>query len=396
MDKVRIGIIGLGNMGKGHISNFNAGKISNGYITAVCDIDEEALESGANLVNHEVKKYKDAIELMESGEVDAVMIETPHYLHPTLAIEALNRGLHTLIEKPAGVYTKQVREMNEIADKSGLVFGAMFNQRTNPLYIKLKELMDSGEVGEFRRVNWIVTNWYRTQSYYNSGSWRATWEGEGGGVLLNQLPHQIDLLQWICGMPSKITGFCSYGKFHDIEVEDDITAYMEFPNGATGVLVSTTGEAPGTNRLEIVGTKGKIVVEKSNCVYHGPVDDCINFYRTREDVAEHLKSAKGGFDVPETWHCKIEVQGNGGSHPELCTNFCNAILNGTPLLAPGQDGINGVTISNAIHLSDWLGKTIELPIDEDLFYEKLQEKIKNSTFVKAEVVKNDAGFENSF
>ncbi len=390
MDKVRFGIIGLGNMGTGHIKNFNAGKIKEGVITAVCDIDEEALKRGAELVDHEVKTFTDAKEMMASGEVDAVMVETPHYLHPTYAIMALNMGLHALIEKPAGVYTKAVREMNEVADKSDKVFGVMFNQRTNPLYKKLKELIDNGEVGEIRRVSWIITDWYRTQRYYDSGSWRATWEGEGGGVLLNQSPHQIDMLQWLCGMPVKVMGHCAYGKYHDIEVEDDVTAYFEFANGATGTFITTTGDFPGTNRLEISGTRGKLVVEKSGGPECGINDQCINFYRTTKDVDEHIKTSEYSFGGPECWKCEIYPKGENLQHIGITNNFCEAILHGTPLLAPGQEGINGVMISNAIHMSDWLGAPVELPVDEDKFYEMLQEKIKNSTAGKKEVKSSGA------
>ena len=385
MEKVRFGIIGLGNMGSGHIRNFNAGKIPNGEITAVCDIDPEALERGAKLVNHEVKTFLKAEDLMASGEVDAILVATPHYLHPVYAIKGLNAGLNVLIEKPAGVYTKAVREMNEVASKSDKVFGVMFNQRTNPLYKKIKELIDSGELGEIRRVVWIITNWFRTQNYYDSGSWRATWGGEGGGVLMNQSPHQLDMLQWLCGMPSKVSGHCAYGKYHNIEVEDDVTAYFEFPNGATGVFITTTGEAPGTNRLEIAGTRGKIVVEAANAPELGIQDSCINFYRTCKDVQERIENTPNSFEVPETWKVEIHPHGENPQHVGICNNFCDAVLKGEKLLAPGQEGINGVTIANAIYMSDWIGKTVELPLDEDRFYDLLQEKIKTSTFKKKKV-----------
>lgn len=383
MDKVRFGIIGLGNMGTAHIRNFIEGKIPNGVVSAVCDIDEKALENGAKLAG-DVKTFTDAEEMMKSGEVDAVLIATPHYLHPVLAIKALNAGVHTLVEKPAGVYTKAVREMNEVAKKSDKVFGMMFNQRTNPLYIKLKKMIEDGELGELRRVNWIITNWYRTQSYYDSGSWRATWEGEGGGVLLNQSPHQIDLVQWLCGMPTKVMGHCAYGKYHDIEVEDDVTAYLEFPGGATGVFITTTGDAPGSNRLEISGTRGKVVVDLSHAA---GTEDKFMFYRAETDVNDHIKNCPSGFEQPNYWNCEVEVRGENPQHVGICNNFCDAVLNGTPLLAPGEDGINGVTISNAIHLSDWLEKPVTLPIDEELFYNMLQDKIKNST-VKKKVVES--------
>lgn len=374
MDIVRFGIIGCGNMGSGHIGNFLDGKINEGKITAICDIDKSRLDAAAARFGGDVKTFDNADDLINSGEVDAIIIATPHYFHPEYAIKGFAAGLHVLSEKPAGVYTKQVREMNEAAAKSDRVFGLMFNQRTNPLYQKVKSLIDTGELGEITRVNWIITDWFRTQSYYDSGSWRATWGGEGGGVLLNQDPHQLDLLQWLCGMPSKVTAFCSYGKFHNIEVEDDVTAYLEYPSGATGVFVTSTGDAPGTNRLEISGDRGKIIIE----------NDRLEYIRNVGSVKEFLQTAKGGFEQPERWNVEIPIHGSAPQHVGICNDFCSAVLHGTPLLAPGEEGINGLTISNAIHLSSWLGKTVELPLDEELFYNLLQEKIKNSRFKKPE------------
>lgn len=372
MDLVRFGIIGVGNMGCVHISNFLSGQVRRGKITAVCDTDAGRLTAAAERLGEGVAAFDKAEDLMASGLVDAIIIATPHYFHPVYAIKGLEAGLHVLSEKPAGVYTRQVRQMNEAAAKSDRVFGLMFNQRTNPIYIKAKQLISGGELGEITRVNWIITDWFRTQSYYNSGTWRATWAGEGGGVLLNQDPHQLDLLQWLCGMPEKVTAFCYYGKFHDIEVEDDVTAYLEYPNGATGVFVTSTGDAPGTNRLEISGDRGQIVIEH----------DRLHYIRNVGSVAEFLETAEGGFDRPEAWTVEIPIYGQATHHAGICNNFIDAVLDGAPLIAPGEEGINGLMISNAIHLSSWLGKSVDLPVDEDLFYERLQEKIKTSRYVK--------------
>ena len=215
-----------------------------------------------------LKTLKEADLIAAEDVCDAVLIAVPHYQHPELSIDALQHNLHVMCEKPAGVYTKQVREMNEVAKKTNRVFAMMFNQRTNCVYRKMHELVTSGDLGAIKRVNWIITDWYRTQSYYDSGDWRATWEGEGGGVLLNQCPHNLDLIQWICGMPSKVQAFCHEGKWHDIEVEDDVTAYLEYPNGATGVFITSTADAPGTNRFEITLEKGKLVCENNVLTLH--------------------------------------------------------------------------------------------------------------------------------
>lgn len=376
MDKVRYGIIGIGNMGTSHAFSLLE-RVKGAELTAVCDYRQERLDWAEAYLPSEVKKYAQAAELFASGEIDAVLIATPHYDHPTLAMEAFQYGLHVLIEKPAGVYTKAVQQMNDAAAKareSGLVFGIMYNQRTNPLYQKLRDLILSGELGEIRRTNWIITNWYRSQSYYDSGGWRATWAGEGGGVLLNQDPHQLDLWQWTTGMmPKRVRAFCSFGKYRNIEVEDDVTAYVEYENGATGLFVTTTGESPGTNRFEITGDNGKIVIE----------DEKLTFWRLRTPESEFNATYTGGFGQPECWKCEIPVaSGHGEQHEGILRNFTNAILTGETLLAPGEEGIHGLTLSNAMYLSSWTDDWVELPIDADLFLEKLNEKIKHSTFKK--------------
>lgn len=372
MDKVRVGVIGIGNMGSEHARYIAAGEIPNAQLTAVCDINPRRLELAKDHLGEKVQTFDDADALFASNVVDAVIIATPHYDHPSLAISAFRQGLHVLIEKPAGVYTKQVREMNEAAESSGKVFGIMYNQRTNPLYRKLKDLVESNELGELKRTNWIITDWYRAQSYYDSGGWRATWAGEGGGVLINQCPHNLDLWQWICGMPVRVRAFCAYGKYHDIEVEDDMTAYVEYENGATGVFITSTGDAPGTNRFEITGDRGKVVME----------DGKLTFWRLRVSERQFNREYKGGFGAPECWKCDIPIHGVETAHKGITADWVNAILKDTPLLSPGVEGIYGLTISNAMHLSSWIDDWVELPIDEDLFYQKLQEKVTGSTFKK--------------
>ncbi len=373
MQTVRLGIIGLGNMGKGHIGYIQKGEVSGVKLTAVCDAQEAGLEWARQTLGDSVRLFDDPLAMMDSGEVDGVLIATPHYSHPELAIACFKRGLHVLCEKPAGVYTKQVREMNEAAAGSGSVFSMMYNQRTNPLYRKLKDLIDSGELGEVRRTNWIITNWYRSQSYYDSGTWRATWAGEGGGVLLNQDPHQLDLWQWTIGMmPKRVRAFCYFGKHRNIEVEDDVTAFVEYDNGATGVFVTTTGEAPGTNRLEISGDRGKIVIE----------DGKLTFWRLRVSEPEFNATYKGSFGQPECWKCDIPVTGPYPDHKGITQNWVNAILHGEELIAPGEEGIKGLMISNAMLLSTWTDGWVDLPIDEELYYDILQQKIADSKFRK--------------
>lgn len=368
MSKVRLGIIGAGNMGSGHIRNILAGKCPEIEVVAVADRRESRREAAHEQLP-EAKIFNEGSELIASGVAEAVLIATPHYQHPVLAIDAFKHGLHVMCEKPAGVYTLQVREMIAEADKHPeLTFGMMFNQRTNCVYRKIKEMIDAGELGELKRMSWLITDWYRTQSYYDSGAWRATWTGEGGGVLLNQCPHQLDLLTWLCGVPTKVRAFCHEGKWHDIEVEDDVTAYLEFANGMTGVFVTTTGDAPGTNRLEISGTKGKLVCEH----------DTITFDRLGADEREWCKTCEQGFQKPPVERVEVETDGQNIQHPAVLNAFAAHILRGEPLVADGREGIKGLTLSNAMHLSSWLEKVVDVPFDEKLFYDMLMEKCKHS------------------
>ena len=379
---IRIGIIGIGNMGTSHLKNFEEGLIPGFIVTAVADLRESRRAYVKEEIREDVVIFTEGSDLIESGLCDAVLIATQHYQHPELSMLAFTNNLHVMCEKPAGVYTKQVQEMNEAAIKCDKVFALMYNTRTVPIYIKVKSMMENGELGDIRRVNWITTDWYRTQSYYDSGSWRATWEGEGGGVLLNQCPHTLDLIQWICGMPKKVQAFCHEGKWHDIEVEDDVTAYLEFPGGATGVFVTSTGDAPGTNRIEITGTLGKLVCE----------DEKLTFYKLEQHLQEHLDTCPEGFVKPGFTKIDIEIEGETDHHITVLKAFGDCIEKGTPLIAKGEEGINGLELSNAMHLSSWLGQMVTLPIDANLFEAELAKKRASSrTKEKVDVVMDITG-----
>ena len=382
MKKVKLGIIGIGNMGTTHMKNILAGKCPEIDVAAVADIDPARIEAAKGLYKEAVEKnpelpevayFDDAIKMMESGVVDSVIVAIPHYDHPKYVIEALQHGLHVISEKPAGVYTLQVREMMAEADKHpDLVFGMMFNQRTNHVFRKMKEIIASGELGEIKRTNWLITNWYRPQYYYDSGAWRATWSGEGGGVLLNQCPHNLDLWQWICGMPVKIDAKLKFGKWHDIEVEDDVTAYAEYANGATGTFITSTGDAPGTNRFEIVCDGGKLVCDDAKT---------LTMWKNEVPESEFSKTTKNAFSSPKCQIIDVETDGENPQHVGVFNKFAAAVLRGEPLVADGREGINGLSISNAMHLSAWQNREVSLPLsaeDEKAFYDELMERVKTS------------------
>lgn len=383
MEKVRFGIIGAGNMGSVHFRNFLTGKVENGVVTAIADLIPEKIERMKQMAEEknpemgkDVRYFASGDELIAAKPCDVVIIAIPHYLHPPFAIKAMQNGLNVIVEKPAGVYTLQVEEMLEEAKKHpDLLLGIMFNQRTNPAFIKMKEMVATGELGKIKRLNWIITDWYRTESYYRSGGWRATWKGEGGGVLYNQSPHNLDLFQWIPDMmPKSVRAFCAFGKYHDIEVEDDVTAYFEYENGATGVFITTTGDAPGTNRFEITGDNGKLVFERGKLV----------FWKNEVPVSEHLVNCDNGFALPACEEIQIDVTGENSQHSGILKNFADALLGKGTLLAPASDGIKGVTLANAMLLSTWTNETVQLPIDGKKFYDLLQEHIRNSKVEKDE------------
>lgn len=375
MSKLRLGIVGYGNMGVVHARNLMEGKVADMELTAICDIATTRLD----VVKKDyptIARFEDATEMFQSGLCDVALIATPHYDHPRLAIEAFEHGLHVITEKPAGVYTSQVLAMNEAAAKSDKCFGIMYNQRTNPVYQKLRTMIQNGELGDIKRVTWIITNWYRPQAYHDSATWRSAWKTEGGGALINQNPHQLDLWQWMFGVPDRIYARAGYGKYYNIEVEDDVMALFEYDNGMTGQYITSTGEAPGTNRLEIACDRGQVVVENNKIIFH----------RTVVSEREFNKTNKKPFGKPEVWECHIPADFSGGpKHVGILNDFASAVLKGTELLAKGEEGINGLTISNAIHLSSWTGECIDVKeFPHERFYQMLQEKIEQSTIVKKE------------
>lgn len=369
-DKIKLGIIGFGNMGTGHTSNIMIGKCPEIDLVAICDKNPDRIEfAKAKYPDANFTYFTDAIEMLDSGVINACLVAVPHYDHTKYSIECMKRGIHVMCEKPAGVYTKQIREMNEESKKyPEVVFGMMFNQRTNPVYRKMHDLVQSGVYGEIRRTNWLITNWYRSQAYYNSSDWRATWAGEGGGVLLNQCPHQLDMWQWICGMPVKVQAHLRYGQWHDIEVEDDVTAYVEYENGATGVFITTTGDGCGTNRFEIQLDKAKLIAE----------NDQLTVIEFDQSVSEFNKTNTEVFGSINTREVAVELEGEYTEHSGVLNAWAGNILHGTPLIADGEEGIKGAMLSNAMHLSDFLGHAVELPIDEELYYNELMKRVATS------------------
>ena len=388
--KVRFAVVGVGSMGFAHVGNIQRNKDCE--LVAVCDIDSKMFDKLSSEQKQNVKCYTDPAECFADPQVDVVLIATPHYFHVDLAISAMQQGKHVLVEKPIAVHKKDAeRLLAEAAKHPELVKSLMFNQRTLPAHIKVKQLIESGELGQLRRINWIVTDWFRTQFYYDCGDWRASWRGEGGGVLLNQCPHQLDLLQWFFGMPSKVRCAVKLGKYHDIEVEDEINAYLEYADGKSANFISSTGEAPGINRLEVVGERGLLTLENGK----------ITFKRNEMETSEYNRTSKERFSAPECWDCTIPVKAAGAvvGHEAIIANVAQCVMKKAELIAPLEEGIRGLELGNAMLYSGLNDVTVELPLDADAYANMLQKLIDTSRWVPKKVnagAVDDSEFAKSF
>jgi predicted dehydrogenase len=292
-----------------------------------------------------------------------------------------------MVEKPISAHKADAERLIETAGRHPRqVFGGMFQLRTEPRYVRIKRLIEAGDVGDVVRMSWIITDWYRTEAYYASGGWRATWRGEGGGVLLNQCLHNLDVIAWLLGMPARVRGFCQLGRYHNLEVEDNVTAYLEYPNGATAVFVTSSGEAPGTNRFEIAGTRGKVVLENNR----------LTFTRNEADMIEFSRTSKIGFAKPDTWIAELPFTDAPAPHATVMQNFVDAVLDGTPLIAPGPEGMHSVELANVMLYSSLMNRTVDLPMSGAEYEAKLQQLIAESRFEKKVVEVSQEDFTKSF
>jgi predicted dehydrogenase len=372
--KVKVGLIGLGNMGSTHARDL--ADMPDVELVGVCDIVREKADAFAASCGS--KAYYDYRSLFNESGLEAVVIAVPHYDHTPITIDALGRGIHVMCEKPVSVHVNDAKKMDAAYAEAkkkypNLVYGLMFMERTYPNYLKIKDILDSGELGQLVRATWINTAWFRSQAYYNSGGWRATWAGEGGGILTNQCPHNLDMYQWLFGLPEKVSGFAHIGKYHDIEVEDEVTGYFEHANGMVGHFIVSTAETPGTNRLEIVGENGRLIYENGE----------LKLNRNRMSMFKFLKETKEAFGNVEAWPTEIPARPNTpGAHRRVNERFVGTILGRDTLIADGSEGLNSVMLANAIMLSSHKGAQVALPLDGDEYEAILKERAANSRVVK--------------
>ncbi len=389
MQNVKLGLLGYGGMGASHGKYLD--EIEGCKVAAVADEAQDARDRAAKQ-HPDATIFPDAFEVIASGDVDAILIAVPHYLHPPLAMAAFERGIHVLTEKPVAVTAKAAQETDDayaaaLKKHPKLKYAGMFQQRMRPIWREVKRLIERGEVGELVRASWTITNWFRSQAYYNSGGWRATWAGEGGGVLINQCPHQLDLFQWFVGLPSKVTAIVGLGRHHDIEVEDDVTAILEFANGAAGTWITSTGQSPGINRLEIIGDTGSILVDE---------EGHLTLFRSDQTVREFSRTTPERFaKMPQDKHI-IQPAGKDAAHRGISENFIASILRDEPLVAPAVEGIRGLELGNAMLMSGLKGVTVPIPMDREAFAGMIEELKSTSTFKKTVEAAAPADLAGSF
>lgn len=360
MAKVRLAVIGIGNMGSFHCRSIT--KMEKAELTAVCDIKKDRADKFAEECN--CKAFYSVEDLFAAKVADAVIVAVPHYSHPDITIEAFRNGLHVLCEKPIAVCKSEGERMvAEHKKHPELRFALMFQQRTHKAHKHIRQLILDKEFGDIMRVNWTITTWFRTQAYFDSGDWRATWAGEGGGVLLNQCPHHLDLFQWFFGLPEMVRSYIEIGKYHDIEVEDEVNTYCRFAEGYSGTFITSTAEYPGTNRLEIAGTRGRMVFE----------DNILKFRRTEVSVDHFCRTTPKIFSGIPTWDITIPSDADTGTpHKDVIENFVDSILDPeVELVAQGAEGLRAVELGNAMLYSGLENVEVHLPMDTAAFDARL-------------------------
>ncbi len=360
--ELRVGVVGIGAMGAQHARQIAGGAIPRAVLAAVCDADP-ARTGGFG----PAARFTDAEDMIRSKAVDALVVATPHPLHARAVVPALRAGLHVLVEKPVAASKLQAQAMLAVPLKGGQAFGVAFHLRSFDVYRRLRTLVREGGLGRLHRFSYVVTDWFRTHRYYASAGWRGTWAGEGGGMLLNQCPHNLDILQWLLGMPARVRAFCRFGRWHDIRVEDDVSAYLEWQGGFSGFFVASTGDAPGCDRLEIQGDLGRVVVEKEK----------VRFLRNDQSSAAFSLASPEPMARPGFREVDLEAAARPAGPPQnaVLENFARAALDGAPLLAPAAEGLAQVELSNAMLHSTFTAGMVELPLDAQAYERELEGRI---------------------
>lgn len=371
--KIRVAVIGIGRMGSIHARNLKIGNIKGAVLAAVCDILDLPIEKFKRKYKN-VPSYKDYKEMIEKESIDAVIVATQHYFHGNIVKYCMEKGKHVLCEKPLSVTAEEAISVIEESKRyPNLIKAIMWNQRTNPIHKRARDLIKSGAIGNIIRINYIVTDWYRSQAYYNQGGWRACLWGEGGGTLINQCVHQLDLLQWIVGLPINVEAkMFTIGR--NITVENDVIALFGYKDDVYCQFSASTHELRGTNRLEISCDKGRIVIENRK----------MKVYTYQKPESEVNRSTKSGYGFVKrktnryNYNLKFAFRlvRDFGEQASIIRNFINTIRKKETLISPLEDGLSAVEMVNAVYLSAWEEKTYAIPIDSKYYSKVLEKKIE--------------------
>ena len=347
--RLRYGVIGAGVIAPLHLQAIAA--LDDVELAGISALDREAAAALAREAG--CASFADHRELL-ALEPDVVVVCTPHPSHPALTIEALEAGAHVLVEKPLAPEAREGDAMIEAADRTGRLLGVCFQQRFRPVIAAAHGLLAAGRLGELVRVS-IVDPLYRPNAYYGTAGWRGTWEGEGGGVLMNQAPHTLDLLCHLAGPPATVWGV-SRRRAQPMEAEDTATALLEYANGALGTLAVSTTE-PGVQRIELVGDRGRIEI----------VGETIAFERFEPPLSEHLRTATEMFEQPAIVSESVELPPGRGDHFDVHEDFAAAIRTSAAPRVPARDALWPLELANAIVLSSHAGHAVPLPVDRDAY-----------------------------
>lgn len=305
--------------------------------------------------------FPDYPSMLSATRPDVVVIMTPHPFHAEIAIAALEAGCHVLCEKPMAVHVGEADAMIAAAERAGRLLAVSLQFRHRPEIVAAKQIVDAGGLGELQRVD-VLACWTRANRYYQQMPWRGTWKGEGGGVLMNQAPHNLDLACYLAGPPSRVVAW-TRTRLQPIEAEDTAHAMLSWPGGAMGTIHASTAEADTGDRIELLGTGGRLLVTPGHLTYE----------RFSPDLRQHVQETEILWGGPEAQSVPVDLPPGEADHAAVYRDLHDAILHGTPLRSDGVQGRLSLELANAITLSSQRDVAVSLPLDRTAYAELLAE-----------------------
>ena len=376
---MKLGIAGIGVIGESYLKLFKEGRIKEGEVAAVASRNTQRVEKILEKLNlQEVRVYGSLKEMLEKESLSGVIITTPHKLHVSMMKEALQMGVSVLTDKPLSSTRKEAEEMAVFAkDYPDLVKGVLFNKRANPIHKEIKKIIESGELGILRRALYEVTDYYRSHRYYEESGWRGTYEEEGGGVLMNQAVHQMDLLTWFTDLPKEVMAFLKEGSHRPMTTENDAYLHLFYEGGGVGHFITSTHESPGVHRLELSFDQGQILMENEKTLkitkLQEPEED---FSRKTETLFAHVP---GTLEVKE-----FEPLEDKEEHVRTIENFIRAIEGKEKIQSSLEEAVKSITLVNAAYLSHFTGKKGAMDFSLEEYDRELHRKIQEERALKEE------------